>query len=164
MLAFCRRYSLLLLLGLPALAVTATGCSGGLRPFLDANAIDSTATLVVGDVTYALKVACYTLGDDLTAVGIGTDAVTGKAVKGLIRGPESAYVGLMFGDDEYIYEADAKVALTIQRDGDRLFGEEIAFVRDIDLGSADGATVGVGSVVVECSSTSEGIAPTLTTR
>jgi hypothetical protein len=119
---------------------------------------------VVGDVTYALKVACYTLGDDLTAVGIGTDAATGKSVKGLIRGPESAYVGLMFGDDEYIYEADAKVPLTIQRDGDRLVGDAIAFVRDIDLGSANGATVGVGSVVVECSSTSEGIAPTLTTR
>jgi hypothetical protein len=164
MLAFCRRYLPLLLPQVLALAVTAAACSGGTRPSLDGSAIDSTATLVVGDVTYALKVACYTLGDDLTAVGIGADAATGKAVKGLIRGPDSAYVGLMFGDDEYIYEADAKVPLTIQRDGDRLVGEEIAFVRDIDLGSADGATVGIGSVVVECSSTREGIAPTLTTR
>ena len=163
MLAFCRRY-FPLLLPLLALAVATAGCSGGTRPSLNSSAIDSTATLVVGDVTYALKVACYTLGDDLTAVGIGNDVATGKAVKGLIRGPDGAYVGLMFGDDEYIYEADAKVPLTIQRDGDRLVGEEIAFVRDIDLGSADGATVGIGSVVVECSSTSEGIAPTLTTR
>ena len=164
MLAFCRRYSPLLLLQVLALVIATAGCSGGIRPSLDANTIDSTATLVVGDVTYALKVACYTLGDDLTAVGIGTDTATGKAVKGMIRGPVSAYVGLMFGDDEYIYEADANVPLAIQRDGDRLVGEEIAFVRDIDLGSADGTTVGVGSVVVECSSTSEGTAPTLTTR
>ena len=161
MLAFCRRYSPFLLL---TLAVTAAGCSSGTRPSLDKGATDSTATLVVGDVTYALKVGCYTLGEDLTAVGRGTDTTTGKVVRGLIRGPDSAYVGLMFGDDEYIYEADAKVPLTIQRDGDRLFGESIAFVRDIDLGSADGATVGVGSVLVECASTSEGIAPTLTTR
>ena len=49
----------------------------------------------------------------------GIQAATGKAVKGLIRGPANAYVGLMFGDDEYIYEADANVPLTIQRDVSR---------------------------------------------
>ncbi len=158
MLAFYRRYSLLLL----PLALSAAACSGGARASLDAgSAVDSTATLIVGDVTYALDVACYAAGDDLTAVGVGTDAASGKAIKGLIRGPASAYVGLMFGDDEYIYEADAKVPLTIQRDGERLVGDAISFVRDIDLGSADGASVGVGSVLVECSSTSDEVAPTL---
>ncbi|MEO8695314.1 MAG: hypothetical protein ABI658_17445 [Acidimicrobiales bacterium] len=147
----------------PALVVA--GCSAGTRATLDAaSVVDSSATLIVGDITYALDVACFSVGDDLTAVGVGTDAATGKAVKGLIHGPASAYVGLMFGDDEYIYEADAKVPLTIQRDGDRLVGDGITFVRDIDLGSADGASVGVGSVVVECSSTRDEVAPTLGSR
>jgi hypothetical protein len=158
MLPFCRRCSPLLVL---VLVLTAAGCSGGTRPILDGSAIDSTATLVVGDVTYALNVACYAAGDDLTAVGVGTDTASGKSVKGLIRGPARAYIGLMFGDDDYIYEADAKVPLTIQRDGNRLVGGAIAFVRNIDLASADGAPVGVGSVLVECSSTTEGIAPAL---
>jgi hypothetical protein len=170
MLAFCRRYLPFLVLALPVLAstvlaLTAAGCSGGTRPSLHAgSAVDSTATLVVGDATYSLNVACYAAGDDLTAVGVGTDTATGKSVKGLIRGPTSAYVGLMFGDDEYIYEADAKVPLTIQRDGDRLVGEAVSFVRDIDFGSADGASVGVGSVLVECQSLSKDEAPTLTSR
>lgn len=159
MLAFCRRF-----LPLCALAVIATGCSGGSRPTLDGANIDSTATLVIADVTYALDVACYSMGDDLTAVGEGTDAATGSPVKGLIRGPASAYVGLMFGNDEYIYEADATVPLTIQRDGDRLIGDGISFVRDIDLGSAVGSSVGVGSVTVECLSTSTGVAPPLGSR
>ena len=164
MLAFCRRFPLLLL-GLPALATFATGCSSGTPAALDAaGTVDSTATMVVGDVTYALDVACYAMGDDLTAVGVGTDPSTGSQVKGLIRGPASAYVGLMFGDDEYIYEADAKVPLTIERDGDRLIGNDIAFVRDIDLGSADGPSVGVGSVTVECVSTRAGVAPTLSSK
>lgn len=158
MLAFCRRFLPLQLV----LAALATGCSGATQSPLDAaSAVDSTATLVVGEFTYALDVACYAMGDDLTAVGVGTDAATGKQVKGLIRGPASAYVGLMFGDDEYIYEADAKVPLTIERDGDRLIGADISFVRDIDLGSADGSWVGVGSVTVECRSTSAEVAPTL---
>jgi hypothetical protein len=164
MLPVYRRY-LLLFVPPAVLALAAAGCSGGSRAMLEAGSVvDSSATLVVGEVTYALDVACYTAGDDLTAVGVGTDAATGKAVKGLIRGPSSAYVGLMFGDDEYIYEADAKVPLTIQRDGDRLTGDGIAFVRDIDLGSADGESVGVGSIVVECSSTSNAVAPTLGAR
>jgi len=163
MLAFCRRFLPLSLLTVTAFV--AAGCSGGSRPSLDpGNAVDSTATLVVGEITYALKVACYELGTDLTAVGIGTDEETGKAVKGLIHGPERAYVGLIFGDDEYIYEADARVPLLIQRDGDRLAGDAITFVRDIDFGSADGAAVGTGSVAVECVSKREGAPPTLSSR
>ena len=158
MLAFCRRLPRFSLLGLLAPAI-ALGCSGGTPSSV--GAVDSTATLVIGDVTYALDVACYATGEDLTAVGVGTDTTTGERVKGLIRGPASAYVGLMFGDDEYIYEADAKVPLTIERDGDRLVGADISFVRDIDLASADSSSVGVGSVDVECRSTNVGVAPTL---
>jgi len=77
MLAFCPRFTTLLVLALTA--TLAVGCSGGSRPSLDpGNAVDSTATLVVGDVTYALKVACYEVGTDLTAVGTGTDKATGR--------------------------------------------------------------------------------------
>ena len=160
MLAFCPRFTTLLVLALTA--TLAVGCSGGSRPSLDpGNAVDSTATLVVGDVTYALKVACYEVGTDLTAVGTGTDKATGKALKGLIHGPDSAYVGLIFGADEDIYEADAHVPLTLQRDGDRLTGDAIAFVRDIDLDSAEGQAAGTGSVVVACSSMRDGPPPTL---
>jgi hypothetical protein len=163
MLAFYRRLPRCSLLGLLA-PVVVLGCSGTPASLDPAGAVDSTATLVIGDVTYALDVECYATGDDLTAVGVGTDAATGERVKGLVRGPASAYVGLMFGDDEYIYEADAKVPLTIERDGDRLVGADIAFVRDIDLGSADGSSVGVGSVNVECRSTTAGVAPTLSSK
>ena len=88
MLAFCRRYFLLSLLHVLVLAVATAGCSGGIRPSLDASTIDSTATLVVGDLTYTLKVACYTFGEDLTAVGIGTDAATGPAAG---TGPATAH-------------------------------------------------------------------------
>ena len=160
MLAFCRRF-----LPILALASTVVGCSGGTRPTLDAaKVVDSKATLVVADVTYALHIACYSVGDDVTAVGVGTDTATGKVVKALIQGPASPYVGLMFGDDEYIYEADANVELTIQRDGDRLIADGISFVRDIDLDSADGPSVGIGSVLVECTSMLEGTPPTLISR
>jgi hypothetical protein len=160
MLAFCPRFSILLVLA--ATVVLAAGCSSGTQPSLDpGNAFDSTATLVIGDVTYALKVACYELGPDLTVVGTGTDKATGKAVKGLIHGPERACVGLVFGSDEYIYEADAHVPLTIERDGGRLTGDAISFVRNVDLASAQGEAVGTGSVTVECSSTSAGAAPTI---
>ena len=163
MLAFCRRLLHFALGGLLTPAVV-LGCSGTPAALEGAGAVDSTATLVIGDVTYALDVACYTTGDDLTAVGAGTDDTTGEQFKALIRGPASAYVGLMFGDDEYIYEADAKMPLTIERDGDRLTGTDISFVRDIDLGSADGSPVGVGSVRVECKSTNAGVAPTLRSK
>jgi hypothetical protein len=159
MLAFCRRFLLLCLL-----AMIATGCSDDLQPELDGARIDSTATFVIGDVTYALEVVCYSNGDELTAVGAGIDAATESPVKGMIRGPAGAYVGLMFGDDEYIYEADATVPLTIQRDGNRLIGDGISFVRDIDLGSAGGSSVGVGSVTVECLSMNTGAAPPLSSR
>ena len=157
MLAFCRRF-----LTAPALALVivapAGACSGGSRPSLDSpGVIDSTATLVVGEVTYQLRVACYESDANLTAVGVGTDVASGKSIKGLIRGPDAAYVGLMFGDDEYIYEADANTALTIARDGDRLAGDAIAFVRDIDLDTADGPAVGTGSVVVDCMSKRAGV-------
>jgi hypothetical protein len=159
MLAFCRRFLLLCVL-----AVIAIGCSNDLQPELDGARIDSKATFVIADVTYALDVACYSNGDELTAVGAGIDAATGSPVKGMIRGPAGAYVGLMFGDDEYIYEADATIPLTIQRDGDRLSGDGISFVRDIDLGSAGGSSVGVGSVSVECLSKNAGVAPPLSSR
>jgi len=82
----------------------------------------------------------------------------------LIRGPDNAYVGLIFGADEYIYEADAHVPLTLQRDGDRLTGDAVAFVRDVDLDSAEGEAVGAGSVVVACSSLRKGPPPTLETQ
>ena len=151
MLAFCRQF---LIAPVLALAVVAPlgACSGGSRPSLD-----STATLVVGDVTYQLRVACYESDANLTAVGVGTDAASGKSIKGLIRGPDAAYVGLMFGDDEYIYEADANASLTITRDGDQLAGEAIVFVRDIDLDTADGPVVGTGSVVVDCATKRAGV-------
>jgi hypothetical protein len=148
MLAFCRRF---LPAVVPALVIVAPACSSGARPSLEGG-VDSTATVVVGDVTYELRVACYESDAELTAVGVGTDGATGKSLKGLVRGPSSSYVGLMFGDDEYIYEPDANVALTIRRDGDRLLGDEIPFVRDVDLDSAEGTAVGIGSVVVECAS------------
>ena len=151
MLAFYRPFLAAPALALVIIAPIVVACSGASRPSLEtAGAIDSTATLVVGDVTYELRVACYESDTNLTAVGVGTDNASGKSLKGLIRGPEAAYVGLMFGDDEYIYEADANTTLTIQRDGDRLAGAAIAFVSDIDLDTADGAAVGTGSVVVDC--------------
>ena len=74
MLAFCRR-----ILPVCVVALAAAGCSSGTRPILEAAVVDSTATVVVGDVTYALEGRVYTVGDDLTAVGVGTDAATGKA-------------------------------------------------------------------------------------
>jgi hypothetical protein len=160
MLAFCRRFLPLLVFSL-----TAACCSGGWRPSLDpGNAVDSSATVVVGDVAYALKVACYELGEDLTAVGVGTDSVTGKALKGWIHGPAGPYVGLIFGDDEYIYEADANVPLTITRDGDGLVSDAVSFVRDIDLGTANGSAVGTGSLQVQCSSKRAGEPPTRSSR
>jgi hypothetical protein len=160
MLAFCRRF-----LPLLVLSVTTASCSGGFRPTLDAaNTVDSSATIVIADVTYPLKVVCYEVGDDLTAVGVGTDSATGKAVKVWIHGPASAYVGLIFGDDEYIYEPDAGVALTLERDGDRLAGQGITFVRDIDLGSAQGSPVGSGSVDVVCASLRAGPPPSVPSR
>jgi hypothetical protein len=141
-----------------ALVVAAVpSCSDGSRRALERSTdIDSTATVVVGDVTYELRVACYEADEDLIAVGVGDDETSGKALKGLVRGPSAAYVGLMFGDDEYIFEADANSVLTIARDGNRLAGDGIPFVRDVDLDSADGASVGTGSVRVECTSTRAG--------
>lgn len=157
MLAFCRRFMTALVAVLVVIPMVAA-CSGASRPSLDAaGAMDSKATVIVGDVTYQLQVACYETDANLTAVGIGTDAASKKSIKGLIRGPEAAYVGLMFGNDEYIVEADARAELTIQRDGDRLAGESIAFVRGIDLDTADGSDEGSGSVVVECASKRAGI-------
>jgi hypothetical protein len=156
MLAFCRQF-----LTAPALALVIVAlvgaCSGDSQPTLEAGALDSTATLVVGDVTYELRVACYEADANLTAVGVGTDAESGKPIKGLVRGPDAAYVGLMFGDDEYIYEADANTPLTIARDGDRLAGEAVAFVRDIDLDTAAGSAIGSGSIVVDCVSKRAGV-------
>lgn len=160
MLAFCRRF-----LPLLPLSLIAVSCSSGFRPSLDAaNTVDSLATVIIGDVTYPLKVVCYEVGNDLTAVGVGTDSATGKALKVYIHGPAGAYVGLIFGADEYIYEPDANVALTIERDGDRLLGSAISFVRDIDLGSANRSPVGAGSIDVECASKRAGPPPTVSTR
>jgi hypothetical protein len=121
--------------------------------------VDSKATVVVGDANFELRAACYEADGELTVVGEGTDPGSGKPIKGMIRGPSAAYVGLMFGNDEYIYEADANADPTLERDGNRLAGDGITFVRDIDLDSAEGSPAGTGSVLVECKSIKTGTAP-----
>lgn len=143
-------------------AAVAAGCSGDGSPSLGPFEGDAApnARVTVDGTVYAFLAQCYDDGQVFEARGVTVDAKTGTPVRMLVRiAPRESYVGLVFGDNDFVIEPSLDEGLTLARDGDRVRGERIAFVRDLDFRTQTATPVGTGSLQLDCPGVTPGAPP-----
>ena len=111
----------------------------------------STGTLTIADVTYELAVNCYAPGaGEVLAIGLGTDPDSGGLVEAYVQAfVGSPYVGVRVGDGPLI-ESTFEGPLDLYLQDDVIRASAIRFVRDLDLESGSGTSVGFGAVEILC--------------
>jgi hypothetical protein len=148
-------------------SVMAVGCSNGPeKPSLAATASDVVAavpngSVVIGDVTYPFTMTCFAPGAGaVVASGNGTEPGSGRPTRALVQAFfRDAYVAVIVGNNEVVYEPSLAEPVELYLQDDVVRGGNITFVKNLDLKSREGETVGVGSVVVRCEKYRPGLPP-----
>jgi hypothetical protein len=143
-------------------AAVPAACSGDGGPSLGPFEGDATpnATVTVDGTAYAFLAQCYDDGQVFEARGVTVDAKTGAPVRMLVRiAPRESYVGLVFGDNDFVIEPSLDEGLVLTREGDRVRGDGIAFVRDLDFRTQTAAPAGTGSLLLDCPGVTPGSPP-----
>jgi hypothetical protein len=128
----------------------------------------SVAEVDIDGVRYDFVVDCYDAGaGSVVVVGSGEepDAAVAADVEGDGERSEThilvqaylgdSYVGVTVepdheGEREVVYEASLDEALDLVLEGDVIAADAITFVRNLDLATGTGATVGDGALRVTC--------------
>ena len=110
----------------------------------------STGVVIIGRERFAFVGTCYEAGaGDVVALGDGT-TTDGEPFHVLVQAFfGDGYVSVQFDSGERI-EPALDGALDLHFDGTRIDGADVAFVKDLDLATGSGESVGTGSVAVEC--------------
>ncbi|HEV8295980.1 MAG TPA: hypothetical protein VGQ20_01740 [Acidimicrobiales bacterium] len=115
----------------------------------------------MSDAVYTLATTCYDAGaGSVVAIGTGTEPGTARPMRALVQAfLTESYVGLTIGDRELVYESSLDDVLQLNFDEHVILGEDIHFVRNLDLSSGRGEAAGDGSVRVDCIEYASGLPP-----
>jgi hypothetical protein len=142
-------------------------CSGSpAKPSLAANAQPgavggSQATITVGTTVYDFVTTCYDAGAGaVVAVGTGVEPGTGRPARALIQTFfNEPYVGVTIGGTAEVLEAAIDRPLELAIDNGVITGNDVEFVRNLELTRGAGEAAGRGSVRVECHGYVQGLPP-----
>ena len=135
----------------PSLAATAQpGAVGG-----------SKATITIGSTVFDFVTTCYDAGAGaVVAVGTGVEPGTGRAARALVQTFfNEPYVGVTVGDSEVVYEAEIDQPLELSFQDNAIVGNDVVFVRNLELTRGAGEPAGQGSVRVDCRGYVQGLPP-----
>jgi hypothetical protein len=107
----------------------------------------------IGDTVYELTVTCYATGaGEVLAIGVGTAPDTGEPVEAFVQAYlGSPYVGMRIGSGEgELIESSLDGSLDLYLRDDKIEASAIRFVRDLDLETGAGESVGVGQIEIAC--------------
>jgi hypothetical protein len=163
-----------------AASAVAAGCGGSDEAATPADVLadgGSVAQVTIDGVAYDFVVDCYDAGaGSVVVVGAGEepDAAVAEDVEGDGERSEThilvqAYLGDSYlgvtvepdheGEPEVVYEASLDDELDLVLESDVIEADAITFVRNLDLATGDGATVGGGSLRVTCGGYEAGTPP-----
>jgi hypothetical protein len=107
----------------------------------------------IADTVYELTVTCYATGaGEVLAIGVGTAPDTGEPVEAFVQAYlGSPYVGMRIGSGEgELIESSLDGSLDLYLRDDKIEASAIRFVRDLDLETGAGESVGVGQIEIDC--------------
>lgn len=118
--------------------------------------LSTNGTIEIEGTSYPFMATCYLPGDgNIEVTGAGHDPATGAPVDLLLRNiPAQPYFGMRIAGR--MIEASLDSELTFTVDEGRLAATEVEFVRDLDLLSGEGESLGSGRIDVQCDSYVEG--------
>lgn len=120
----------------------------------------STAYVRIDDTAFDLAAQCHALdGDQVVITGLTRGAHPPRVELFVQAHTEGAYVGIIVTDDgdSTTYEPALDHPPRVERLDDVYRIDEIALRADLDLTTGEGIDAGVGTVVVECATYTEGL-------